>query len=328
MSVGGRWDRVIEGVDRRQRSIPLIGFPLAVMRKYSDDRGGQLAALMSYYGFFALFPLLFVFVTVLGIVLETDAAMQDDLVDSALSTFPVIGEQVNASVRMPATGSWTAVAVATLVALYAGLAATDIAQEALNTVFGIPLLERRSFFVRKARGLVTLIVFGVAIVASTVLGSMVARAGLGGFAAGVLSYAGTVVVNAGLVAALLAVVPHERPGWIEIRAGALVGGVLWATLQLVGVVYVGRVVSHASATYGVFAVVIGLLSWIYLLGATLLMSAEVTATMGAGFWPRALVRNRPTPADLAAAEAVTARETLIPRSIEPPGGSVRGRDDA
>ena len=297
----------------------MVGFPLAVMRKYSDDRGGQFAALMSYYGFFSLFPLLFVFVTVLGIVLDNDAALQEDLVDSTLSSFPVIGEQVNASVRLPATGSWTVVVVATLVALYAGLAATDIAQEALNTVFGIPILERRSFFVRKARGLVTLIVFGAAIVASTALGSVVAWVGLGGIGTGVLSFAVTVCVNAGLVAALLAVVPHERPGWTEIRSGAVVGGVLWATLQLVGAVYVGKVVSKASATYGVFAVVIGLLSWLYLLGLTLLMSAEVAATMGGRFWPRALIRDRPTRADLAAADSVTAREALIPGSVRSVG---------
>ena len=136
------------------------------------------------------------------------------------------------------------------------------------------------------------------------------------------------VVNAGLVGALLAVVPHERPGWRELRAGAMVGGVLWATLQLVGAVYVGRVVSHASATYGVFAVVIGLLSWLYLLGTTLLMAAEVAATMGGGFWPRALVRDRPTAADLAAATAVARREALIPASLERHSDSVRARDDA
>ena len=47
-------------------------FVAAVIKKFSDDQAGQLAALISYYGFVSLFPLLLVFVTILGFVLQGD----------------------------------------------------------------------------------------------------------------------------------------------------------------------------------------------------------------------------------------------------------------
>jgi len=43
--------------DRFQRERAWLAFPIAVMRKFGDDRGGSLAALIAYYGFFSIFPL-------------------------------------------------------------------------------------------------------------------------------------------------------------------------------------------------------------------------------------------------------------------------------
>ena len=310
MSDRGLLDR-IDGLQRRKQ---VLGFPFAVVRKATDDRVRHFAALLSYYGFFSLFPLLFVFVTVLGTLLADNPKLQQELVDSALSRFPVVGDQISGTLRSTPAGSWVAVGAAVLVALYAGLAAMDIAQEALDAVFGVPVLKRRTFVARKLRSLATLLVFGVSIVASTALGSIVGWLGIRGLSGQGLWFVGTIAVNALLVGALLAVVPMQHPGWSSIRWGALVGGLLWAALQFFGVLYVSRVVGHASKTYGVFAAVIGLLSWLYLLGQTFLYAAEVAATHAGGFWPRSLVRTNPTVADEAYSAAVTARMALVDRS--------------
>ena len=56
--------------DRAQRKHPVLAVPVAVVKKFGDDQGGGLAALVAYYSFFSLFPLLLVFVTVLGFVLQ------------------------------------------------------------------------------------------------------------------------------------------------------------------------------------------------------------------------------------------------------------------
>ena len=58
-----------ERLDRFQQRHPGAGFPLAVIYKYVDDSGAYLAALIAYYGFVSLFPLLLLLSTVLGFVL-------------------------------------------------------------------------------------------------------------------------------------------------------------------------------------------------------------------------------------------------------------------
>src|SRR5207249_10216898 len=82
-------------LDAFQREHPWAGFPLAVVKKFGDDRGGYLAALIAYYGFFSLFPLLLVFVTGLFFVLAGNPALRGKIVNSALSQFPVIGQQIH-----------------------------------------------------------------------------------------------------------------------------------------------------------------------------------------------------------------------------------------
>ena len=51
----------------------MLGFIYGVVKKFGDDQAGYLAALIAYYAFFSLFPLLLVFVTILGFVLERQA---------------------------------------------------------------------------------------------------------------------------------------------------------------------------------------------------------------------------------------------------------------
>ena len=55
---------VVSRVDEVQRRVAIIGFPLAVCKRYAEDHGGWLGSLIAYYGFFSLYPLLVVFVTV------------------------------------------------------------------------------------------------------------------------------------------------------------------------------------------------------------------------------------------------------------------------
>src|SRR5207237_2526855 len=80
--------------DRLQQRHPSLGFPLAVLQKYSDDQGGYLAAAITYYGFFAVFPLLLVLTTVLGFVLHGHSRLERSIVDSALGQFPIIGPEL------------------------------------------------------------------------------------------------------------------------------------------------------------------------------------------------------------------------------------------
>jgi len=58
--------RLVQALDDFQQRRRWLAFPVAVVKKYGEDQAGQKAALLAYYGFLSLFPLLLVAVTVLG----------------------------------------------------------------------------------------------------------------------------------------------------------------------------------------------------------------------------------------------------------------------
>ena len=51
-------DRTIDRVDAWHRGVPALAVAFGVAKKFGDDKGGQLALLLAYKGFFSLFPLL------------------------------------------------------------------------------------------------------------------------------------------------------------------------------------------------------------------------------------------------------------------------------
>ena len=100
----------LRAVDDLQQRHPRLSFPAAVVKKFGDDQAGQLAALIAYYAFVSLFPLLLVFVTVLGFVLQGNPSAQESILNSTLSQFPIIGTQLQHNVHS-LTGSAGALAI-------------------------------------------------------------------------------------------------------------------------------------------------------------------------------------------------------------------------
>lgn len=300
---------LMERIDDLQRGFPPVAFTYGVVKKFGDDRGGSFAALISYYSFFSLFPLLMVATTILGWVLQGNPSLQEQITESALARFPIIGDQIADSVGS-VHGSGLAFAVGLLFALWAGLGATEAVQEALNTVFSVPVLQRPPFVIRKLKGVMTLVIFGALIVAVTVVGSLGITQWFGP-----LGRVGWVVVqaalNAAVVGLLFVVLAGRRTARRPLVWGAAVGGIGWTVLQFAGGAYVSGVLTRASRTYGLFAVVIGLLSWIYLQAQILLYAAEVATVADGRLWPRALVRERPTEADLEADRSIVRRERRV-----------------
>ncbi|HST63561.1 MAG TPA: ribonuclease BN, partial [Mycobacteriales bacterium] len=56
-------------VDRFQRRHPAAGYPLAVAYKFFDDQGNFLTAMITYYAFLSVFPLLLLLISILGYAL-------------------------------------------------------------------------------------------------------------------------------------------------------------------------------------------------------------------------------------------------------------------
>ena len=146
MSIGERLERL----DHRQQGSRRIGFVAAVVKKFSDDQAGQLAALISYYGFVSLFPLMLVFVTILGFVLEDNPHERDKILNGVLGQFPIVSDQLKFH---SLSGSAPALAIGLVFALLAGLGIMNASQSAFNRIWNVPFKQRPNWVSTRLRGL-------------------------------------------------------------------------------------------------------------------------------------------------------------------------------
>jgi YihY family inner membrane protein len=288
--------RALRRIDAYGQRHAWFAFPYGAIKKFGEDKGGYLSALIAYYGFFSLFPLLLVFVTVLGYLLSGDPDLQRRIVNSTFTQFPVIGTEISENVGT-LDGNLFALIFGSLAALWAGLGALRAMEHAMNTVWGVPIKRRPNFLMSRLRALVMLGVFGGGILGIIVLGAAGTATASFGLAAKVLS----ALLACGLAIAifLLAfrVLTHCDLPWRAHLPGAVVGGVLFVALQVVGGFYVNHVVKGARDTYGAFAVVIGLLSWMYLQAQIAVLAAEVNVVRHNHLWPRSMPGGTLTEAD-------------------------------
>ncbi len=140
-------------LDRFQQRHPAAGFPLAVLYKYVDDSGGYLAALIAYYAFLSMFPLLLLLSTVLGFILSGHPDLQKHILDSALHQFPVVGNQLNDPKHLG--GGAVGLVVGVAGSLYGGLGVAQAAQYAMNQAWRVPRNERPNPVKGKSEPLIT-----------------------------------------------------------------------------------------------------------------------------------------------------------------------------
>ena len=287
----------VQGVVRRaddvQRRKPFLAYPLAVVKKFGEDRAGQLAALIAYYGFFSLFPLLLVFVT-LSALLFKESDMQDRLLDAALSQFPVIGEQLQVQ-SLPDKG--VALALGIVGALWAGLAGIKAAQNAMDHVWDVPMKRQPSFPIALLRAVLMLLTLGIFVLLASFLGGVAAGTEDAPVALRLAGITGTLVLNVLIFLVAYRVLTVEDVSWRDVFVGAVFAGFLWTALQALGGFVIGHKLESAEATYGPFVVVIGLLTWIYLGAQVTLLGAEMNVVRARRLWPRALDPDRLTEAD-------------------------------
>lgn len=272
--------------DKYQRRSRRLGFAVAVIKRYVEDEASQLGALIAYYGFFSLFPLLLVFVTGLGFVLQGDAGAQESVLHSTLSQFPIIGTQLQSNVHS-LKGSATALAIGLAASLLAGLGVTGATQNAFNKIWQIPRTRRFGFFSWRLRGLGMLALLGALSIISTVAAAY-ATAQTPGPLAVLLGVLIALAANLLLFFTVFRLLTSEQVGTRDLLPGIVLAAVLWQILQHVGGLYVEHVVRHAKETSGLFAFVLGLLAWLYLGGQVLLLAAEVNVVRTRHLWPRRL----------------------------------------
>ena len=288
----GAVQRMLRRADDLQRTHGVLAFPFAVVKKFGDDRASQLAALIAYYGFFSLFPLLLVFATLAAFVLQGDPALQERLIDNVLEQFPVVGEEIGKTIDESVNqlaGSPVALTVGIVGALWTGTAVVAAAQRAMDDIWDVPQVDRPGLWGRILRAFLLLFVFAASIVLSTFLAGTGTETGWGVIFVRAMSIVGLVLVSVGMFAFAFRVLTVATVTWRQVLPGAIVAAIGWTALLMAGSWIVDRQISRASAIYGFFATVIGLLAWLYLAAQLFLLAGEVNVVWARRLWPRSLI---------------------------------------
>ena len=295
--------RRIDTWQQRHRS---TAFVFGVIKKSGDDRAGSLAALIAYYGFLALFPLLLLLVTAVGFVLEHHPAAAQSVLHSALADFPIIGDQLRQSVH-PLRGNGFGLAIGIAGLLWGSLGVTQIAQHAMAQIWNVPGVNRPGLPARLVRGLSLFVLIGIGVVASTLLSLLPA-----GTAASVAARALAIGLNVGLFLVGFRILTVPAVPTRHLVPGAVLGGLGWSALQAFGGYLLIHQLRHASQVYGFFASVLGLVSWLQLSAQLTLYAAELNVVKAGRLWPRSIIQPPLVEADRRALDLIAQQEERRP----------------
>lgn len=279
-------------VDDFQRAHPVIGFPLGVIYKYFDDQGPYLAAIISYYAFIAIFPLLLIASSVLGFFLQDDPELRDRLLTTALSQFPIVGDQIGSQDGL--RGSTSAIVLGSVAALYGAMGLGQACQNAANIAWSVPRNSRANPILMRLRSILFLAIAGMGVLALAVSTSLLANPDAFGDAiepairqlVRLLGFALTALIFVGL----FRLVSHGRAGTRSVLPGALATAVGWQLLQLGGNAYVEHVIKNASQTMNqTFALVLGLIAFIFVAAVLAVLGLEINVVLRRRLYPRALL---------------------------------------
>jgi len=260
----------ITAIRRRSRALDVIVESLA---GFSRHLTGRNSAVLTYYGFLTLFPLFLAATTILGFVLENRPDLQQDLVGSAVSRIPFIGDQIMAG---SIGGSWWGLIIGLVAALWGSTKAFVGMQVAYDDAWEIPPADRASFVTQRVRALVGLAVIGGSQIATVALAALVSQAGLPRLGQ-ILVVLGGLAINVIVLATMYRFLTSADPTWEMVWPGAVFAGVLYTAIQLAGTALLDRLTR--SDTYGDIGTVLALLSWLSLHALINLFGAEINAAL-------------------------------------------------
>jgi membrane protein len=290
----------VKRFDSYQQKHPLLAIPLAVVKKFGNDGAGNLAALVAYYAFFSLFPLLLVFVTILGYVLHGHQSEINSIEASVSKNFAGL----NSIVKFKALhGHVLPLVIGLVTSLWAGLGVTGAAQNALDTIWAVPRKDRPNFIKSKLRGIGMLVAIGLLFVIATGASGLV-TGGLGGPVTLVLGIIVSFLANVVLFLVSFRLMTSTTVPTRHLWRGIVVAAVFWTILQSIGGAYIGHATKHMSPAYATVGLVIGLLIWLHLGAQMTLYAAEINVVLERHLWPRSLIGPPDEPADQETLEAL------------------------
>lgn len=300
---------LIRRLDGWQQRHALTAVIWSVNKKYGDDRGGYLSALIAYYGFISLFPLMLAFFSIAAWVLPGHSSVLSSL-DRKFSGFPVLGPSIHQLQGHSLSGSALAVVIGFVGLIWGSTGLAKTLKYATDEAWNVPNTERVGFPKNQLLAFEWAVVFAVGIIVSTFLSSL-ANVLNWGPAGPVLSALPALVVNVAVYMATYKLFLGHRATWRQLLPGSFVGGAAWTALTTVGINLLTHQVKHASALYGTIGTTIGFIGFIYLIARLSLYGCELNVVLDHHLWPRSILQPPLTDADKRQLANVAEREERV-----------------
>ncbi len=300
-------NHIIQRVDDLQRRWKVTSFIWAVQKKYSDDRGGYLSALITYYGFLSVFPLLLAAFTVVAYVLKGDHSAVASL-ENHVGAYPIIGPAAHQLQGKSLHGRPFALVIGVLGLIWGAQGLAQAAQFTMEEAWNLPNKNRFGFVPRTVRSFGWYAVFGLGVVVSTFVSSVGTWMHWAG--GDILSTLVAVMFDIGLFLVSFWILTPPGIGVRDMVPGAVGAGIAWAILTGVGVGLV-HLLAHANSLYGTFTPVLALLGFIYLMARISILGIEANVVRARHLWPRSLNNENLTRADLTQLEQLAGKEERI-----------------
>ena len=258
------------------RRWPLLGRLLDLLERVGEVNGGLVSASVTLTIFVSIFPLMLVAIAVVGFLAAGDETVAPRLIEN-LGLSGTAAETLERAVDT-ASDSRQAASVVGLVGLaWSGSAVAVALQQAVRA----PWQERSQGIVDRLKGMAWLVVAALGFAAAIALG-------------GVLNFLPDELPKPLLmVAAILVGLAAEvalfwwmfwglgtrRVGGRDLLPGAILAGVGFEILKLVGTIYVPRLVASSSSLYGPLGVVFAILAWLAFFARLIIYSSTLNAVL-------------------------------------------------
>lgn len=288
--------KIITSVDSFQQQHSFLAFPYAVIKKYGDDQGGYQSALLTYFGFLSLFPLLMVITTGLELFLgSSNSSLQAHVMNSLTSYFPLLGHQLTAHIHsLHKTG--LALIVGLIFTFYGARGVAGVFLYGVNNFWQVPLAERSGFPKSLIKSIVIIVIGGLGLILASLSAGYALMFGTS-LIFKIISLLINVTILFGLFILLMKISLVKPVTFKEIKAGAAASAIGLVILQSAGSFLLAHELKGLNSLYSSFALTLGLLFWIYLQAQVIYYAVEISVVDANHLWPRAIDASRPTEVD-------------------------------
>ncbi|GAC1391847.1 MAG: hypothetical protein NVSMB46_05870 [Candidatus Saccharimonadales bacterium] len=303
-------NKIIQKIDSYQRTHAFLGFPYAVIKKYSDDEGGYQTALVTYYGFLSLFPLLLVVGSLLQLIVNYYPNISDQVKLGITKYFPILGTQLESNIHSPHK-SGIILVIALLFTLYGAKGGADAFQHVVYHVWNIVKKDRAGFPTNLLHSISIMGIGGLGFLISVALSAYFSAVGhllLIHIMSIILS---TLLLGAVFVIVFTLILPKVAWNDSSIITSAICAAIGIQILQYFGGILLSHQLKNLNNLYGTFAIVLGLIYWIYLQLQVVIYSIEVGIVHKKHLWPRAINQEFLTPADKQAYALQAQKENIV-----------------